>query len=45
MRLDDITSHSVHLAGSNALTGNGLDAAFQWLSDTIVLHLNAVKLK
>ena len=43
MRLDEITSHPIHLASTNALTGNGLDEAFQWLSDTIVHNLNSVK--
>nr|CAH0105143.1 unnamed protein product [Daphnia galeata] len=34
--LDEIDTHPIHLEASNALTGVGLHAGLQWLSDQII---------
>lgn len=36
LRLDDISTHPIHLEASNALTGVGLHAGLKWLSDQIM---------
>ncbi|XP_032784164.1 ADP-ribosylation factor-like protein 6 isoform X1 [Daphnia magna] len=36
LRLDDIETHPIHLEASNALTGVGLHAGLQWLSEQII---------
>jgi hypothetical protein len=34
--LDEIDTHPIHLEASNALTGVGLHAGLEWLSDQII---------